>query len=215
MTRTMLTRLILLTLLTALGLAACQPTAASGDTLLADDFTATEGGWLRQTDAEASTDIVDGEFRIQVYVPRLAVFSYVDEDLRDVVIAVEVYSPASAPIDNLMGVVCRRRDDQNYYFMGVSADGYYGIGRVQDGVETLIHRTDANWDQSDAILQNDARNQIEARCVGNTLSLSVNGVLLAETSDSAFNRGSVGLYGRSFREGQVEVRFDNFLVSQP
>lgn len=215
MTRTMLIRLILFTFLTTLGLAACQATVASGDTLLADDFTDTTGGWLRQTDAEASTDIIDGEFRIQVYVPRLAVFTYTNQPLRDVVITVEVYSPATAPIDNLMGVVCRRRDDQNYYFMGVSADGYYGIGRVQAGVETLIHRPDANWDQSDAILQNDARNQLAARCVGNTLSLSVNGVLLAETTDSAFNRGSVGLYGRSFREGQVEVRFDNLVVSQP
>jgi hypothetical protein len=58
-------------------------------------------------------------------------------------------------------------------------------------------------------------NHLRAACVGQELTLSVNGVLVAQVSDENLAEGDVGLMAGSYVEGGVEVLFDNFKVIQP
>jgi hypothetical protein len=47
------------------------------------------------------------------------------------------------------------------------------------------------------------------------LALTVNGVLVAETSDSSFHEGDIGLIVGSFDDPGVDIWFDNLVVLVP
>jgi hypothetical protein len=47
------------------------------------------------------------------------------------------------------------------------------------------------------------------------LSLTVNGVLLAEVQDSEFTSGDIALTATSYESDPTEVRFDNLVVTSP
>ena len=47
------------------------------------------------------------------------------------------------------------------------------------------------------------------------MSLTVNGVLLAEAQDSEFTHGDIALTATSYEIVSTEVRFDNLVVTAP
>jgi hypothetical protein len=67
---------------------------------------------------------------------------------------------------------------------------------------------------SESIKQNDSWNHLEAACVGSTLSLYINGVLVDQQQDGDFSNGSIGLLAGTGAEGQVIVTFDRLLVKE-
>ena len=52
-------------------------------------------------------------------------------------------------------------------------------------------------------------------CVGDTLNLAINGILLAEAHDSDLSSGSAGIIVGTFEYPGIIVGFDNFKVSSP
>jgi hypothetical protein len=60
-----------------------------------------------------------------------------------------------------------------------------------------------------------ATNHITVSCVGNNLTLSVNGEVLADVSDSDLPSGDVGLIASTFDEPGTDILFDNLTVSRP
>jgi hypothetical protein len=68
---------------------------------------------------------------------------------------------------------------------------------------------------SEAIRQGNDRNHLHAECVGENLSLYVNGILLAVVQDAEFSAGETGLFVGTFETPGSEVHFDNFAVLQP
>jgi hypothetical protein len=90
----------------------------------------------------------------------------------------------NGPDENRIGLLCRFVGD-NYYFFMVSSDGYYGIGKVEDGVQSLIG-TDA-MPPSEAIKQGQATNHIRADCIGSALLLYANDVLI-QADPSIFHK---------------------------
>ena len=189
-------RYLIIGLLSIIILTACQPTPESGAVLFSDGFASTDSGWNQQVDAEAITDYTAGEFQIAVLTTRLAVWSYTEREFDDVIIEVDART-ADGPLDNLLGIICRRQDDTNFYYLVISGDGYYGIGRVIDSEDTLIHRENADWDSSDLITTGLLTHHLTATCIGNRLALAINGELLAETIDDTFSDGTIGLYAKS------------------
>lgn len=65
------------------------------------------------------------------------------------------------------------------------------------------------------INQGVATNLIRVSCVGNELSLSVNGLPLATVTDNAFAGGDVGLGVSTLEPGTAVVQFDDLLVLAP
>jgi len=103
-------------------------------------------------------------------------------------------------------------DVENYYFGIISSDGYYAIGTVIGGTQSIIGE---NMQPSDAVNTGYESNRIRFDCVGSTLSLYVNGKLVQEETDSSFTSGDVGLMAGTFDTAGAQIAFDNFVVSKP
>lgn len=183
-----------------------------GEILFKDDFSNPNSGWDQSTTVHGVTDYLDGVYRIFVNEINTDTWANPGLTFGDVHIEVEA-TKIGGPDDNDFGVMCRVQSPSQYYFFVISSDGYYGIGKVNGeqqevlGVESL--------QPSEAIHQGNATNQIKATCIGNELSLTVNGVRLYSVNDSEFGSGDVGLIAGTFTEPGTDIHFDNFVVLKP
>ena len=112
-----------------------------------------------------------------------------------------------------MGLQCRYQDPDNYYFAVISSDGYYGIGKVLNGTQTIL--PDNGMQTSQTIFAGQALNHIRFDCVGTKLTLYVNGDYVNSVDDSDLSKGDIGLLAGSFDQKGVQVSFDNLLVLSP
>jgi len=208
-------------LLLGLSLLACRisatprswPEFESGSLLFQDDFSDMDSGWEQSSPLEnGSSGYQDEAYRIALEGPNQLVWSGPGLTFTDTRMEVEADHPGEAADDDF-GFVCRAQDEFNFYYLVVSSDGYYGIGKVVDGVNKLI-RLDA-MPPSEAIRQGRADNHLRADCIGNTLTLYANGKLLASVRDSEFLQGEVGLTAGTLSAAGTEVIFDNFSVFAP
>ena len=184
-----------------------------GDVLFQDDFSDPLSGWDRLSNSASGVlDYAEGMYRITVNTPYTLLWATPNLIFGDVRVEVNTLKAAGPANDNF-GVVCRAADKDNFYFFVISSDGYYGIGKTQDGVPQLIGMK--LMPPSEEILQGKAINHLRADCVGESFSLYVNDVFLARAQDSDFPSGKVGLTAGTFAEGGTEVYFDNFKVLEP
>jgi hypothetical protein len=179
-----------------------------------DDFSDPDSGWDRIRAEEGITDYENGVYLVQVNIPDTDVWSNPNKAVLPDNVVIEVSaSKTGGPDDNNYGVICRYQDEQNFYFLVISSDGYYGIGKVKEGKQSLVNRTEMPPSQD--IKQGSDTNRIRADCAGNTLKLYVNGILLDTQKDSDFSTGTVGVIVGTFEETGVEIRFDDFMVWEP
>ncbi len=189
------------------------PAIALGDrTLFRDDFSRSNSGWNRVTAPKGESNYADGMYRIFVNDANIDIWSLAGRELADVRIEVDAYK-VGGDRNNRFGVICRAVTPSSFYTLVISSDGYYGIGLI-DGQTYRLIGMDA-LQPTDAINQGSALNHIRADCVGDTLTLYVNGVKLAQVHDAALTSGDVGLVAGSYDLPGVDIRFDDFIVSQP
>ena len=130
----------------------------------------------------------------------------------DVQIEVDATRQAG-PVYNRFGLICRFDDMNDFYFFAVSSDGYYAIGKIKNGVTSLLGQEMMAF--SAFILQGGEPKHLRFDCSGNTLKGYVNGQTLAITEDADFSSGDAGLMSGSYDEGGVDISFDNFVVYKP
>lgn len=183
-----------------------------GALLFQDGFSDPSSGWDRVRSPDGMTDYEYDRYRIVVNSSNADYWSNPGLYFEDVQIEVDALKSAG-PDDNDFGLLCRYQDTENFYFLIISSDGYYGIGIVEDGHQTLLEPPQMY--HSDAIIPGDAVNHIQAVCKGSRLALTVNGEFIAETYDSTFTSGDIGLIVGSFDEAGVDVLFDNLSVKLP
>jgi hypothetical protein len=184
----------------------------SGRLLFHDDFSDPTSGWSQVTAASGETTYADGSYRIFVNQPNVDIWSKPGQRFQDVHIEVDAYKVGGAR-DNRFGILCRAVDDDSFYTFIISSDGFYGVGLI-DGQEYRLLGTDA-LQPSNAIRLGSASNHIRADCVGNTLTLTVNGVQLTQVQDNRFPAGDVGLIAGTYDTPGTDIRFDDFVVYQP
>jgi hypothetical protein len=112
-----------------------------------------------------------------------------------------------------MGIICRYKDESNFYFLRITSDGYYGISKLVDGEESLLGSEELQ--SSSQIKTGTETNRLRADCVGNTLTLYANGQVLASVTDDSLTGGDVGLIAGTFDQAGNDARFDNFVVYRP
>lgn len=215
-------RWLVLALMAGFSILACQllvystpspgATQPVGRVLFRDDFSDPASGWSQAVTASGESTYVDGAYRIFVNVPNVDVWSKPGKDFGDVRIEVDAYK-VGGERDNRFGVICRAVDDDSFYTFIISSDGYYGIGLI-DGQNYQLLGMEA-LQPSKAINLGSASNHIRADCVGDTLTLTVNGVQLAQVKDARFPRGDVGLIAGTYAAPGTDIRFDDFIVYQP
>lgn len=183
-----------------------------GALLFQDGFSDPSSGWDRVRSLEGMTDYEGERYRIVVNASNADYWSNPGLYFEDVLIEVNATKNAG-PDDNDFGILCRYQDTENFYFLIISSDGYYGIGIVADGHQKLLEPPQMY--HSEAIFPGNASNHIQAVCQGSRLALSVNGEFIAEAFDSTFSDGDIGLIVGSFDEPGVDILFDNLSVKIP
>lgn len=201
-------------------LAACQSgepdPCDEGGTLFNDAFEGeTNCGWALYSRNGASTAIADGVLTLTTSQPGQIWWTNPGRGFDDVIISVET-EHVSGPQDNAYGVICRYQSSENFYVFLISSDGYYAIGKYQSGSDQVEYLSgDGQYVASEAINQGQARNSLRASCVGDELTLTVNGELLESVNDPTFVSGDIGLSASAFESGTVVVNYDNLRVLAP
>lgn len=208
----------LLSILPALALCACQSAFLTdlitppGERLFWDDFSAQTGNWPQASGAQGALGYADGAYRLTVQAPGYDLWAVSGHAYRDVQVEADALRLAG-PDDNRFGLICRHRDDANFYIFVISSDGYYAIGKVRDGAASLLGQEMMAY--SPFIVPGDGPNRLRFDCIGPALTGYVNGQMIAVASDPDFARGDAGLIAGAFETPGVEVAFDNFVVTKP
>ncbi len=213
---------ILLLLVLVLALASCSIVDAGTDdcqasgSLFQDDFSGERNcGWALYNQGGALAEIDAGVLRISTSQAGKIWWSNPGQNFDDAIITVQARQE-SGPNNNAYGIICRYQNEQNFYIFLISGDGYYTIGKYQSGNDQIVYLTEnAQYQPSEFINQGAATNQIRASCIGNELSLAVNGLPLFTTTDPTFVTGDVGLGVSTLEVGTAVVQFDNFTVIAP
>ncbi len=147
---------------------------------------------------------------------------------------------ADGPVDqNQFGVIFRYRNPDNFYIFRISADGYYSLAKVKNGVQEKI----SDWGQTEAIRQGDESNAIRIVARQDTFQFYVNDQIVPlclrgenETSmwatwegpgicftstptgayhDSTFKQGRIALAAGTIDGSEIEVAFDDLVIVGP
>ncbi|MHB9142749.1 MAG: trypsin-like peptidase domain-containing protein [Paludibacter sp.] len=105
------------------------------------------------------------------------------------------------------GLIYGFKDWSNYYYYYISANGYYRIGAITDGLNLEFEK----WTQSSHINQNIDRNLIKINKVKDKVYFSINGQIVASEDFYSFKGNNIGFFIPS---GKKEVLFERLLVRQ-
>lgn len=203
--------------LQACTLVGSEPETCAGETtLFEDEFDGERDcGWVTYSRAGATVEITDGALQISTSQPGQIWWSNPGKSFDDQIITAEARQ-VEGPDDNAYGLICRYQNEENFYLFLISGDGYYAIGKYQTGSAEVQYLTaDQQFQPSDAINQGNATNRIEASCIGNELSLAVNGLALATVTDPTFVTGDIGVAASTLQPGTSLIEFDNVRVRLP
>jgi hypothetical protein len=186
-------------------------TATPSPYLYRDDFSDTHSGWDLWSGVGGSAAYVDGEYRLTELEAEHVRWGNPHPwlDFTDMTVGVDVRL-VEGSADNGMGLLVRSQaDDLAFYEFEISSDGYYKVSmRGPDGWTTL-----RDWEASPAIVQGpNATNHLEVVCAGDQFSFYVNGIHLADVTDSTYRSGSIGLSVTTMDEGAVVIAFDDLTV---
>ena len=175
-----------------------------------DDFSNPESGWYTYADNEGRMDYNDGKFEIHVDVTETIFWSTPYFLFEDVILTVQAEVIQSSG-DGDFGLICRYQDENNFYGMEISEDGYACIWKFLNG--EYFELTD--WVYYDFLLDLEGPIQMKASCIGDNLSLRVMDKMLLQAVDSSFSEGDVGIAAGTYSNPGNFVIFDDFSITVP
>ena len=187
--------------------------SAPARVLFEDDFSDPSSGWDDVEDADGITGYRDGSYRIQINKPDWYFWSTPGLNYSDVIIDADA-TKIGGPDNNEFGLICRYKDSGNFYIFSISSDGFYGISKFINGTQSLIGSEDMNFNDK-VIRLGSATNHIRASCIADSLTLEVNGQVLADFKDTDLTTGDIGLIASTFADPGTDIRFDNFVATRP
>jgi serine/threonine protein kinase len=196
----------------ALSATATNPLPAARVPIFSDDFSQPAYGWPQSQDDRASYSYQDGAYRIIVHPTDTLFWVTPDGSFADISISVST-NLVSGSDESYYGLICHLQNNQEFYYMVIRVDGNYTIGKYQNGdYQSLLP---GGWTYSQAIHLGTDQNQLRADCAGGQIRFFANGELLAEAQDDSFSEGKAGLAAAAIGYGDLNVLFDNFLVTEP
>ncbi|MGB4594302.1 MAG: hypothetical protein WBI14_00160 [Anaerolineaceae bacterium] len=187
------------------------PGVVSGsEVVFEEDFSDPKLDWPASSGEEVKRAFVNGEFLMSVievdwegwnYVPNV-VYSH------DVVLDVDVRGGINLPEDSVVGFVCGFEDNENFYGMAVGPDGWMEFIRYKNDERERLYSS------ADVIPLDSSGTHLTGVCTQTELSLYANWQLVATYAIDSLPAGSAGLLGGSYDTGNVELYFDNFIVSK-
>lgn len=209
--------LVLLAALLAAGCTGDEVAACNRDgALFFDDFREDQDcGWILYNRSGASVEREGETLRLTTSQPGQIWWTNAGRNFDDLILTADIQH-IDGPRDNAYGLICRYQSSENFYVFLISSDGYYAIGKYQSGNTQINYLNEGGeYVFSEAIDQESGINHVRASCIGNELSLSVNGVLLESVSDPTFVTGDIGLAASTFEPGALEIAYDNVRAIAP
>ena len=180
--------------------------------LFSDDFSDPDSGWVTYDGADGRVRYYNGAFYVKDYTAYTgSMYGEAERYFTDFILEVDTWLVGGTD-DNWQTVSCRVQNEDNYYSFGISADGYYNIAKFVNAdrisLASIIYSSYINlgWD---------VVNTLHIECIGNSLSLSVNGHLLATVTDNTFSSGDICLSSNALAGTYTEVAFDNLVITAP
>jgi hypothetical protein len=184
---------------------ACNSGLPADTVLFKDDFSDASGEW---SNAE-NMAFTEGRLVMRVDKDHTLIWTTIDEGgLTDVHIEVAAQNLAQVS-DEIFGVVCGYKDNDNFYVLGIGSDGYYALEKYEKNEEQLLKSG-----MSKLIPVDDAGYQLGADCRDGSQTLYVNGKPIAASADTSFSAGDVGLFTSSTKKPSAAAAFDDFVVTQ-
>jgi hypothetical protein len=144
--------------------------------------------------------------------PGKTVYHELHKNFDNFILDVDTKSVSGA-VKNFQGVEIRGEDEDHYYDLSISADGFYSIHRfLGDDGQTLIGSDRAYSSYINTGIG--VTNHIHVEANDNRLSLSVNGHKLSTVTDNALKEGTISL-SASCAESNIfsEVVFNNLVIT--
>jgi hypothetical protein len=185
----------------------------AGAVLFQDDFSNVSSGWENFNDEQIGTmDYFDGFYRIRVQGDHNLLWAGPGLSFSDIRLETNMIKVIGTS-DDIFGLVCRASDHENFYFFVISSDGYYGIGKMVAGIQSLIDAEGMH--PSEVISQGKSINHLRADCIADRLEFFINGQLVAGVNDTDLTSGEVGLLAGNLGSSENAVLFDNFSAIKP
>lgn len=186
------------------------PLIGFGDIEAEYHFDTTQSSWdtFRVANDAAYFGINDGALTGSVIGDRGYVWSLNGPQYRDTSIKATLQQTRGSQ-GNGFGVMCRADEDGNGYYFVVSSAGQFAILKAVPDTPDPIQLV--KWQYSGAVKKDDGVNAIEAICLEDYLSFTVNGVFIAEARDSTFQSGHTGAVLGAVGQ-PLWVRFDDIII---
>jgi hypothetical protein len=156
----------------------------------------------------SSLYLADGSYHIVAATPsELAVGVSQRLSLDEFTLQVDAQQ-VSGGDDNEYGLICGYQDDDNYYELAISGDGYVGFFAKEGGRWEQI----SPFSPTETVNQGSAVNRLRLEVAEGTFSLYVNDELTLRESDQRFGGGQIGFGCGSFTEAVLHCSFDNLRV---
>lgn len=201
-----------------LGLSDDVVSSVEGDEifLYSDGFTQPESGWDRYKVDFGTISYVNEAYEIHLNAAQHFLWGNPKiESPQNVRVKVDV-EKIDGENDDFFGVLCRYQNENNFYALIISGDGYAGIYKRENGSE-LISVTGDTMLPRNSIRQGFSINSLQVDCVGTHLALFVNDELVMVVKDETFSPanalpGDVGLIAGTFGATQTTIQFSDFQV---
>ncbi len=180
-----------------------------GKTLYQDDFSNPNSGWENIADSDGQIGYSNGTYIISVTSPNTVLSGTSGQTASDVVMKVTAGVIQSTG-EGDYGMICRQQEDRSYYAFEIREDGYASIWKNYSS--TIVPLID--WQYFPSLDSRSSAN-FSVSCVGNQLTLAVDGRTLLSTTDSDFIGGDTGLAAGTLGIGGFVVAFDNFSLQTP
>jgi len=185
---------------------------ASGETF-SDDFSNEGSGWDVYSTETGSAYYSNGEYFLEDVAGDLYYYAQPYLTFNNVVINIDVRIVENEGTEflNEVDIICRNVDLDNNYEFRLFNDGTVGISKWLAGEYIVLvesRPTEVTWDTP---------HSVTASCEGNQLDLSIDGNLVASTTDDSFATGGIALlvYNPNEEGRRFAAAFDNFEAVVP
>ena len=192
------------------------PTATSAATefaslLFEDDFSTDKGVWPQdgdENDGISVTNIIDGQLVTNAIERMYDIFIPLDFAVDGPVLIDVEAELMQGDISGSYGIMCAYKDDDNYYGMTASENGYIEIYRWENGERETLEET------TNTTVVKQGKNSLQAICDKDMLGFFVNNELVGSYLSLSALSGDVGLLAGTLDLGNITVGFDNFVMTR-
>ncbi|MBA3868633.1 MAG: hypothetical protein H0X30_05730 [Anaerolineae bacterium] len=186
------------------------PLIGFGDIKAEYHFDTAQSSWdtFRLPDDAAFFGVTDEALTGSVVADRGYIWSLNQPEYSDTSIKAKLQQMRGSS-GNGFGVMCRADNDGNGYYFVISSASQFAILKAEPGISNPTELV--KWQASGAVKPDKGINSIEAICLGDYLSFTVNGVFIAEARDSTFKSGHTGVVLGAVGQ-PLWVSFDDIII---